>query len=230
MNNAVAAVTSTTPQQHVLQHPDMLRHILSFVGANQYRFVTPLNKDFMATYLQLFPYNKTTYYNASTIHHANICIMECPHSCCSAYATLCTSAARHGSLMTLQYLQSLNYAWNVRTCSMAAKYGHLDLLQYLHTNGCPWDDMTCSNAAENGHFELLQWARSNSCPWNKWTCTKAAGSGHLDILQWARLNGCPWDNETCSYAAQKGQLAVLQWAHDNVCPWDSQTFVGTAMG
>ena len=54
----------------------IIKHILSFVGRNQYRFVAAINKGFKEAYLELFPENKTTHRNASTEKHARICWEE----------------------------------------------------------------------------------------------------------------------------------------------------------
>jgi hypothetical protein len=77
---------------------DLLGQILSYVGRNQYRFVAAINKDFQKIFLQLFPDNKETYINASTIDHVQISL-ESPYNQTSE-STMCTSAARHGSLPT----------------------------------------------------------------------------------------------------------------------------------
>jgi hypothetical protein len=68
-----------TDVSSIFQNVDILRAIVSFVGMNQYRFVATINKDFMATYLKLFPNNKETYINGSTVNHATICVVEWNH-------------------------------------------------------------------------------------------------------------------------------------------------------
>jgi hypothetical protein len=92
------------------QHSDLLRHIISYVGEKQYRFVAAINKDFQAAYLELFHNDTQTYYNASTIKHAIISMedgtvnddsMDDDEVGLSSSSTLCTSAARHGSVFTL---------------------------------------------------------------------------------------------------------------------------------
>jgi hypothetical protein len=236
----------------VLGNADFLQHIISSVGCNQYRFVAAVSKDFRNAYLQLFPQNMSTYYNASTIEHADICIMECRNIRQSA--TLCHAAIRHGSLPTLIYLHSLKYRWddnvcNVaaqcgqlrilrylrlnrcdwgKTCEYAAQYGHLSVLQWAQAQGCPWDELTCAKASEHGHLGILQWVRTNGCPWDEQTCSGAAGCGHLQILQWAHVNGCPWNEETCRCAARQGRLDILQWARQNGCPWNERTCTSAA--
>jgi hypothetical protein len=231
----------------VLGNDDTLQHILSFVGCNQYRFVASVSKDFQNAYHQLYPENKTTYCNASTIGHAKICIAECKGTRKSV--TLCYSAIRHGSLPALQYLRSSNYQWDAfvcnvaaqfgqlhilkylrqkdcdwgKTCELAVQYGHLPIVQWAHVNGCEWNEWTCAIAAEYGRLDILDWLHTNGCPWDEWTCWAAVEGGHLGILQWAQANGCKWDKKTCRSAAAYGRLDILQWAHSNGCAWDEET-------
>jgi hypothetical protein len=206
--SSAAASSSSSP----LKDLDIAKNIIAFVGCNQYRFVAAISKDFQAAYQQLYPNNKRTYYNASTIQHANICIEEGRDVNHSNFSILCTSAARHGSLTALLHVRSLGVPWNASTCRMAAKFGHLHVLKYLHENDCRFDENTCSGAAFNGHLDILQWARKNNYPWRESTCNNAALNGCLNVLQWARANGCPWNERVCSNAAAKGHLEVLQWA------------------
>jgi hypothetical protein len=249
----VSSVDATSTPQDMMQHCDVLQYIMSFVGPYQYRFVAPVSKAFQASYLKSFPNNKETYFSAFSIEHAIFCMLECPLQGQSFAATLCSSAARHGSLATLQHLRSLNFTWNRHTFSMAVKYGHAHIVQYLHENGCPRDEKACCYAtAEYGHVAILQFAASKKYKsWMdssmlttaaeygqiailKWVhyrglvghwqvCMAAAKNGHLVLLQWLHANGYPWNTWTCSKAAKNGHLETLMWARENGCPWDSDT-------
>jgi hypothetical protein len=106
-----------------LENFSLLQHILSFVGDNQYRFVALINKNFQDVYLRTFNYNKSTYYNASTVEHTDVCIDECFRTRTLRNATLCNSAVRHGNVWTLSYLHALGFRWDQNTCRTAAKYG-----------------------------------------------------------------------------------------------------------
>jgi hypothetical protein len=178
---------------------DIVQQIVSFVGRYQYRFIATINKDFKAAYLKQFNYDRRTYYNASTINHARICCLEGPEI--TTTPILCASAAKHGSIVTLQYLRSIDSPWNESICSIAAANGHFELLQYAHANGCPWDSDTCRGAAKKGHLDILQWARANGCPWSSATCWEAKRFRHEKVLQWARVHGCPCDTYEWSEAA-----------------------------
>jgi hypothetical protein len=182
----VSTATITAAMISPLDDVNLLRHILSFVGKNQYRFVATINHHFKAAYHQTFPYIKQTYINASTVEHATISYHECiaRKNHVSKQRALCQSAARYGNIAALQYLRSMNCSWNSTTCAVAATNGHLRLLQWARASGCPWGNTTCAGAAENGHLSVLQWARANRCPWDIKTCTYAARNGHLAVLQW----------------------------------------------
>jgi hypothetical protein len=260
--NATNASTTTTTTTTVttmitpLQDSNILQNIISFVGQNQYRFVAAVNRDFQAVYLQLFPDNKHTYYNASSVGHATLCYNDLAESNevrlprpdftrterrrfrravskqknnIFKQGKLMTSAAKYGNLSALQYLRSVDCYWDERTCTVAVHNGHLTLLQWAHAHGCLWSSDTCAKAAEIERLDILQWARTNGCPWDVSTCHAAAKNGNLAMLQWAHANGCPWDKSTCNAAARNGHLAVLQWARRNGCPWDMRTCVFAAL-
>jgi hypothetical protein len=63
---ASSSVSATTTP---LDDLDLLRRIVSFVGPNQYRFVTSINLNFKATYSALFPNNKSTCINSRACKH-----------------------------------------------------------------------------------------------------------------------------------------------------------------
>ena len=47
-------------------------------------------------------------------------------------------------------------------CTSAARAGSIACLRYAHQNGCTWDG-TCIAAAENGMLECLMFAHENGC-------------------------------------------------------------------
>ena len=233
----------------------LLSEIISFVGINQYRFVSTVNRTFQRTYFNLFAKNRWTYLNASTVEHAKICWEEIDQNADRTQAGLCVSAAKNGCILALQYLRDVKCLWCSQTCSIAARNGHLNVLQWCCERDCPWDRWTCDNAAHSGHLEILKWCQENGCPWsaqvmcqnaarsgnvdvlkfcrehgcpwNESTCAAAAEYDHIHIIKWCRANDCPWNASarTCSSAARNGHLQVLQWARENGCPWDAETYV-----
>jgi hypothetical protein len=97
----------------LFRNVDILKNIVSFIGEYQYRFVAAINKDFHIAYVQLYSNNKETYYNASTVEHAKICLesLSLHHRhiihflVANPNTQIWNSAIRHGSLSTLQFLQ-----------------------------------------------------------------------------------------------------------------------------
>lgn len=174
---------------------DILRHMLAFVGPNQYRFIGTINHQFRTEYLNLYQNKMTTCMNASTLGHAKICFEEIDINDTIYPSQLCQLAARNGDIPILQYLRSVDCYWDYRTCSSAAKHGQLATLKWANENGCPWTADTCARAAENGHIDIVKWARRNVCPVDINTCEYAALGGHLAILTWARKTGCKWDEK-----------------------------------
>jgi hypothetical protein len=187
-----------------LHQLEILEQIVSFVGKNQYRFVAAINKDFQATYLHLFPDNKQTYVNASTIEHAEISF---EYHCRREEDLMCASAARHGSLSTLKYLQSYGYKWDLRTIYKALKHGHLHILQYLHPT-IVWDDYIRRrhNALTFVHVQL-EIHRSTmvyNCRRKDATCSEAARHDHMEILLGEKYKGYEWNELPCAMASCTG--------------------------
>ena len=149
-----ATSVSTFPFE---DHLDVLKHVLTFVGDNQYRFVAGVSRCFQQAYSDVFSENKKTYLNASTEDLARFCWSEIDNPEIEQQLALCKSAAKHGNLASLQFLRSVN---------------------------CDWDEWTCANAAKNGHLNVLKWCREHDCQWDEWTCANAAQNGHLNVLQW----------------------------------------------
>ena len=163
---AAALVTSTLDDLH------LLKHIISFVGRYQYRFIAATNHRFQEAYEALYPGYKITYLNASTEKIAKMCWNEIDHE--NVYPQdreeeLSGSAAAHGNLPVVKFLRSLHCRWNERTCAYAAKNGHLHVLKWCRANGCPWNEQTCSGAARYGRLNVLRWCRENGCPWDAHT-------------------------------------------------------------
>jgi hypothetical protein len=163
-----STTSSTTPPWEVDTY--VLQNILSYIGKNQYRYVAAISKTFHVAYEQLFPnHTKQTYYNASTIERARLCF-ECPILRHSDSVTLCNSAVRYGSLVTLQYLRSIHFQWDSTTFDTAAQYGHVHILEYLRTHGCPHSELVCHAAAKGGQLTALQWAHAHDFPWDAFVC------------------------------------------------------------
>ena len=101
-----ATILATTPFDIITI--DMLKNIISFVGSVQYRFVAGVNRSFQEAYLEVFPENTDTFLNASTENLARFCWSEIGPNLWRHQMVLCESAAKHGSIPSLQYLRSVN--------------------------------------------------------------------------------------------------------------------------
>jgi hypothetical protein len=177
-----------------LEDLNMVMHILSYVGKNQYRFFAAVNHNFHNAYLQLYPNNKRTY-----CYKLQVCTT-------GRVKFDCTKHSLFGDDMNQYYL-----------CESAARRGNLEALQNLHSLRCRWDVRVCEAAAKNGHLHILQWALVNGTKqnggwiweWNEWVCAYAAEIGHLHILEWAHENGCPKNDLICAWAALGGHLGTI---------------------
>jgi hypothetical protein len=133
------ATTTTTTTERIAPHTmppledtHLLKYIVSFVGTNQYRFVTAVNRNFQAVYRSLYPDNKRTYYNASTVGHATICFNE-------LQVVLVPQLKEKvlGPNCTLTTVEPARKAYDVRgqikLCELAASCGNVSVLQYLQS-------------------------------------------------------------------------------------------------
>jgi hypothetical protein len=94
-------MTVTSP----LDDTNIIHHVMSYIGCDQYRFVAMIDRRFKDVYEHLFPGNTRTSISASTIGLAKICfeeVDECLHN------ELCCSAATHGDLEALKYLRLMD--------------------------------------------------------------------------------------------------------------------------
>ena len=150
-----SAPSATNPLDHI----GILKHILSFIGPNQYRFVAGTSRRFREAYLDVipsgadepvhydndskepypfFPKNMKTYVNASTVGYAEICWNEIKDKNFIRFfglrkeigqEALSRSAAAHGNLPALQFLRSVNCPWHVHFCATAARNNHWHVLK-----------------------------------------------------------------------------------------------------
>lgn len=213
---------------------DTLTHILSYAGDYQYRFIGGVCRRFKEAYLITFSGDTHTYINAKTEGHARVCVNDFDplpagygpddyqeySEAFDQVIALFNSAAKHGSIPTLQYLNDLGYdnPCNSETRQSAARYGHIHILQWCQEMDYPLDAMTCKAAAGSNRLDVLQWCRESNYPWDEETCMVAAGTGQLEVLIWCRENGCPWNSLTRSAAIQAEFWHIVDWCQENGCP------------
>jgi Ankyrin repeats (many copies) len=225
-------IIQSVPIVTTFDNESVLKHILSFVGDKQYRFIAGVNHTFHDAYSALHP-SKETYCNASTMKHMMFCYNEIAQD---KRMSLFGSAAIHGNIEALQYLHSKGWCKlefffiSMPASRMVVKNGHLNVLKWAHQNGL---EMRWINyiiyAATYGNITMIQWLYTNhgsefddlACGYA--ACGYAARGGHLHVIKWLQTKGCPLHINTCSYAAEHGHLEVLQWAQTKGCPWDKYT-------
>ena len=145
-----------------------------------------------------------------------------------ASAKLCSIAAEHCCLDTLQWLRRQGCPWDAETaacaCSMQACIEHperaLDLLSWAHENGCPWDERTCQAAgAHCASLQLLDYLKRHDCPGADTVCLAASEQGELETLKWALEVGFPWDPAECEEKARHPLETDSSPRHAEVVKW-----------
>ena len=193
--SSITATSNTSGTASPLDDLDILvlSEVVSYIGPYHYYFVAMINRRFRERYIEVFPNNRKTSINASTVGYADVCYHSHYQFKYGYYdlRKLCASAAKYGNLPALQYLRSIDCSWGTSTCSNAAKNGHLHILQWAREQDCPWNEETCSSAAENGHLAILKWVRVEVCHQARKKCFRWTTSSRKKVI-------CPWDETTCS--------------------------------
>ena len=112
-----------------MENIDLLRIIIEYVGPKQYLVVATINQSFREAHSIAFFKDKDTYYNASTVELAKYCFNDLVATNCN---TKSCSTAKSDNLTERKSQRAL--------CSSAAKCGNLLALQYLRSLGCDWDE------------------------------------------------------------------------------------------
>lgn len=147
-----------------------------------------------------------------------------------ASPTLCSLAAQHCCLDTLQWLRQQGCPWDAETaaraCSsdaleiQAASDSALDLLRWARTNGCPWDERTCEAAGAHGAtLQLLDYLKTQECPGADKVCLAASEHAHLHTLKCAREVGFPWDPAECEERARDPRASDKYPEHAEIVQW-----------
>ena len=145
---------------------------------------------------------------------------------------LCSTAAKTGNLLILQFLHKNQIQWNHFVSIEAAKGGHLELLKWALENGCEYNLKTWFNAAKYGHLEVLKWAKLKDFTYISHFIIPvgAAQNGHLEVLKWTFENGYNLHYITGMAAVKYGHLEVLKWLHIKECEFNEKTFGSAIIG
>ena len=158
------------------------------------------------------------------------------HGCSIEKPAFC-SAARHGRLDVLQWLEA-RYDIDQTTQDLmhvfAAGEGHLNVLRWAKGKvGYGMKATAVSKVAvAKGQLGVLEWMQEEGLALNNAACVVAAGNGQLEVLKWLREEASAnWDEQTTCQAAVGGHLQLLQWAIEHGCPWDGRSlFVAAYAG
>ena len=128
----------------------------------------------------------------------------------SMYLFLSSSAAKHGHLDVLKWLEK-HYFLEVGFCSFAAEHGHKHILEWAFQNSTI-DEMTGNFAAKGGKTNVLDWMLHKNIEIDVFVCKSAAYYGHVHVLEWLTKMRQPVCNLLCyEGAVAGGRLNVLHW-------------------
>jgi hypothetical protein len=160
--NAIASDNTTTTIMDDFDTDILIRHVMPFVGTNQFRFVAGVNRKFYwaytAAFTGLFGEKKTLFPCLVSWEHVKLFLNETkePPSL-SLQCGLFQYAARTGNRDMIQFLRAKDCSWDCSTCYVTAAIGDLSMLQWLIERGCPVDCNTFYEAASSGYIHILQW-------------------------------------------------------------------------
>jgi ankyrin repeat protein len=106
-------------------------------------------------------------------------------------------AAGAGHIAMCQYLLSIGCDWHSSACKSAAGHGQLDTLRWLQENGCPWivSDV-CMIAAAYGFSDIFDYIIEQGEMLNAELLTNALSTAdagnNLQAVQWLRQRGAQW--------------------------------------
>lgn len=201
--------------------PEIVRHIFTFVGAHEYRFMCNISKTFRQRYIEQYPDKLTSDACAGlSVHHAKIYYAECklynrdwfiPGYSQSAeekkkLEKIIEQAILQKNFNIFEWLFSLRDMENFYRHSFdyAAEVGNVAFLRYLYNRK---NEIILYNsiatAASNGHLDAL-----------KFLCSKYTGDRNpRPYVQ----SGCfgYFREICCSSAARGGHLGCLRYLHEH---------------
>eukprot|EP00953_Heterococcus_sp_UTEX-ZZ885_P015635 8803-Heterococcus_DN1.PRE.2 len=215
----------------VLERPEVLDTVFSFVGIGEYYYVAGVCRNWRGRYLTLCHNTRHKYTNT-------VCP---PYTSCDSIVTtadrlqlaldngltidkLDANQALYIVTRSLEPMQVITLArlygmqWNVSLTGYAAYYGKYELLQWLHRCNCPWDldsiiDGVVDYSFDNLELEHIKQLYAISGPW--------PGRRLLDVLQWAAcFNALDTFNKKDTPAvSQCWPLQCVQWVLANGSTW-----------
>jgi len=122
------------------------------------------------------------------------------------------TAARHGKLNVLKWLETKGLSVNKKSCAMeAARHGHLHIMKWLlEEKDLELDEGLYFEAIAGGHLHVMKWLREKEVPWDEYTFRNAAYKANMNILQWLYDEGCTWP-EYIQVFEDKVKPEVIEW-------------------
>ena len=215
-------------QGQLFEDENILKIFFSYVGPEQYLFISRVNRTFHKVYTSLFP-TKETRLNASSIDVLQFCWDNIEFLTPNSYIVerktnlrdeLWDCCIQCGKIDVVKYFLEvllLTPSAQKKECEcrfFKASYCRAFYSTRVRNLG--------KHAAEHGHLALLQWACTQKVGVDKndaEICIFALGYGHMDVFLWAVRNEFRWDDKcfrrSARLAAENGKVHALKWLQKN---------------
>lgn len=219
--------------------PEILRHIFSFVGGREYRFVGTVSKSFRIHYIAQYPEKVTssafagfsvdlakTYYDEQKFIPGYNQISDKEKK----IKIITREAILKHNFDVLEWLITRKWmSHELKTCMFdtSIRTGKVEYLRYLLSKESDLANTVSVSSIEyaalHGHLAVLQFLFENCSIHNNIqssrACENAAKRGHLECLQYLHDQGIELDGMCYYRAAQGDHLDCIQYLHEKHCPW-----------
>jgi len=130
--------------------------------------------------------------------------------------TLCDTAAKQGTLETLQMLHSAKHAWGESTMYFAIRHGHLNIVKYLYENKCPFPfSKMYREAVYHGFVDILKYFDSQYevNRKSKAMVRVAVMARKPNVLQYLYEQGYPFDQSIMTLAVIKNRMECIKFLY-----------------
>ncbi|GFH49851.1 hypothetical protein CTEN210_06327 [Chaetoceros tenuissimus] len=217
-------------------HPEILRHVFTFVGGYEYRFVAAVSKSFRSIYSKQFSEKHTSDACAGlSVYHAKVYLDERKfisyfqdekHFMKIKMQNILDQAVVHNNFDVIEWILQPSYHTVKHvdvSCRAAMRHGKVDCLRYFLAKDKTIMEFLLSGywnlyeAAENGQLGVLKFVSSKYSVHNQfWIIVShlAAKHGHVECLQYVHDEGECY--RSCySAAAEHGHLDCIIYLYEN---------------
>lgn len=222
-------------------HPEILRHIFTFVGGYEYRFMCNISKTIRQRYVEQFPEKLTSDACVGlSVDHAKMYLKECRlyvdemgSEKSDKRRNIIKQIGRNGRMDILEWFMRTYRKFQPGEVCKLIKYStqnnKVDFLRCLTErkdlvygglmNFC------ASFAAESGNLDSLKLLskylfQNHYMDMRRWCMERAARGGHIECLQYLRGEEASWDGGCYREAAKGGHLSCIQYLYENGCTWE----------